>query len=81
MTKSEILDDVNKIFIEILDNDSITLNEGTTADQVENWDSITNIQLMVAIEKHFKIRFTSTEIQRFANIGNMCEAINTKLER
>jgi len=76
----EILSDVTNILIKVLDRDSIVLNKETTANDIEEWDSLTHVQLIVAIEKHFNIRFTSTEIQKFRNVGDMCETIEAKLE-
>lgn len=81
METTEILKDVNQIFIEVLDDDNIVLHNETTADDVEEWDSLTHIQLIVAVEKHFKIRFTSAEIRGWKNVGEMCEAIKKKLEK
>jgi acyl carrier protein len=75
----QILKEVNQIFTDVLDNDSITLKKDTTANDVEEWDSLTHIQLIVAIEKHFKIRFTSAEIQSWKNVGEMCDAIQGRL--
>ncbi len=80
METEKILSGITKILIEVLDNDSIVLNKKTTADDIEEWDSLTHVQLIVAIEKHFDIRFTSTEIQEFRNVGDMCETIKAKLE-
>lgn len=78
METKEILDQLTPIFKEILDNDSINLSESTTAKDIEEWDSITHIQLMVAIEKHFKTRFTAQEIRQFKNVGEICETIKLK---
>jgi len=78
---SNILKQVNNIFIGILDDDSIVLNNTTTANDVEGWDSLTHVQLIVAIEKHFKIRFASAEIQKFRNVGEMCEAILRHMQK
>ncbi len=80
MTAPEILNEVNKIFIDQLENENIILNSASTADDIEEWDSLTHIQLVVAIEKHFKVRFTSTEIQNFRNVGEMCEALVKKIK-
>ena len=79
MEKSEILKKVNDIFIDVLDDESIVLTDGTTADDVEDWDSLNHIQLVVAIEKQFNIRFTSHEIQSWNNIGEMIGSISAKL--
>ena len=78
MQIEDIISQVNQIFIDVLDEDDIVLNYETTADDVEDWDSLTHIQLVVGIEKHFKIRFTAGEIQQFENVGEMCESIATK---
>lgn len=78
MDKNEVLKQVNTIFKDILDNELIIITETTKADDVEEWDSLTHIQLVVAIEKHFKIRFTSREIQNWKNVGEMIDCILTK---
>jgi acyl carrier protein len=79
MNVETIISQVNEIFRDVLDNDEITIGYETTAEQVEEWDSLTHIQLVVAIEKHFKIRFTTAEIHKFKNVGEMCEAILAKI--
>jgi len=63
MEKQEILQKINEVFIDNLDNDNIALTESTTADDIEEWDSLTHVQLVVAVEKKFKIRFNAKEIQ------------------
>lgn len=79
MEQQEIIAKVTTIFKDILDDDSIVLNESTTAADVEEWDSLNHIQLIVAIEKQFKIKFTAPEIQGFKNVGDMCNAILKKM--
>jgi acyl carrier protein len=78
MDKSEMLKKVNDIFIDTLDNDDIVLTYDTTADDVEDWDSLNHIQLVVATEKAFKVRFTSQEIQSWKNVGEMLDSIIAK---
>jgi len=78
MQRAEILSHINTIFKDTLDNDDVVIEEKTTAEDVEEWDSLTHIQLVVAIEKHFKIRFTSREIQSWANVGEMMDCIQSK---
>lgn len=79
MTKEELLKQINDIFIDVLDNEEVVINQTTTANDVDEWDSLTHIQLVVAIEKHFKIRFTSKEIQSWNTVGEMLACITTKI--
>ena len=78
MDKNQILEEVQEIFREVLDNEEIVLQSATTADDIEEWDSLTHIQLIVAIEKHFKIKFTSKEILSWQNVGEMIDSIAAK---
>lgn len=80
MERKELFKKVNEIFIDALDiEEDIILEETTKAADVEEWDSLNHIQLVVAIEKHFKIRFTSKEIQSWKNVGEMIDSIAEKL--
>ena len=79
MDHSKILDQLDVVFIDVLDNKNIKLNYSTTADDVEDWDSLNHIQLVVAIEKKFKIRFSSKEIQSWKNVGELVESIDNKI--
>ena len=80
MERSTILEQLNEIFIDAIDDEDIRLAYETTANDVEGWDSLTHIQLVVAIEKHFKIRFTSNEIQSWKNVGELIDSIESKLK-
>lgn len=77
-TAAEIIEQLNPLFRDVLEDDAIQLSPATTANDIENWDSITNIQLIVAIEKKYKIRFTSREIQNFKNVGELADALLSK---
>jgi acyl carrier protein len=77
---SQALETVNEIFIDVLENDNIVVNYETTAVDIEEWDSLNHIALVVAIEKKFGIQFTAKEIQNFKNVGEMCEGIILKLQ-
>jgi acyl carrier protein len=79
MAREELLKQVNEIFVDILDDEDVMLDETTTANDVDEWDSLTHIHLVVAIEKHFKIRFTSKEIQSWNNVGEMLDSIDIKI--
>ena len=77
----EVLAEVNRIVCDVLGNDSIALKYETTAHDVKGWDSLNHIQLVVAIEKHFRIRFNFAELQKFKNVGEWCDNIVAKLAR
>lgn len=79
MERAEIFSRIQTIFEDILDDEVITLGETTTADDVEGWDSLTHIQLVVAVEKHFKVKFKSKEILSWKNVGEMVDCIASKL--
>ncbi|MES1159962.1 MAG: acyl carrier protein [Bacteroidota bacterium] len=76
----DLIKQLNVIFIDVLDNDAISLTADTTAADIAEWDSLSHIQLVVAIEKHFKIRFTASEIQSWKNIADMVRSIDSKLK-
>jgi len=78
MGRDEILTQVNTIFIDTLDNEDLVIVEETAANDIDEWDSLTHIQLVVAIEKQFKIRFTSKEIQSWDNVSEMIDCIQEK---
>jgi acyl carrier protein len=79
MEKSKIFEQLNEIFIDVLDLDECELTDETSANDIEEWDSLSHIQLIVAIEKAFKIKFTSLEIMKWKNVGEMVSSIQEKL--
>lgn len=78
MERSEIFKQLTEIFEEVIDEGTIVLSEHTTSGDVDGWDSLTHIQLIVAIEKTFGVRFTSDEIISWKNVGEMVDCILSK---
>jgi acyl carrier protein len=76
---ADILKELEHIFSDVLEKPDVRLTADTTAQDIEEWDSLTHIQLIVAIEKHFKARFTAAQIQSWKNVGAMCQALQEKL--
>ena len=78
MTKPELLQQINEIFIDVFNDPRIVVTEQTTAADVEEWDSLNHIQLVVAIEKRLKVKFRADEIRDWKNVGEMCSSILSK---
>ena len=79
MNKDDVLSKFNDIFQDVLENDDIALKFETVADDIDEWDSINHISLVVEIETEFSVSFTANEIRGFENVGEMCEGILKKL--
>lgn len=79
MDRKQFLEDLQEIFRDVLDNEDIELTVNTTADDVDEWDSLTHVQLVVAIEKKFMIKFTSKEILSWNCIGDLVNCISCKI--
>ena len=76
-----ISEQLTKVFREVFGDDTITLDEQTTADQIEGWDSMSHINLIIAIEIAFGIEFTNEEIRSFDNVGDMQLCITGKIKQ
>jgi acyl carrier protein len=79
MQPDEILAALNKIFADVVDDTNAVLKRETTAADVDDWDSLNHIQFVVAIEKHFKVRFSRAEIRSWQNVGEMCDTISSHI--
>ena len=78
MERNEILEKVQDVFREELELEDLVLTDETTADDVEEWDSLSHVQLVVALEKAFGIKFTSREILSWDNVGDLVDCIDKK---
>ena len=77
-TDRKKIQEMSLIFREVLKRENIVLDNETTAQDVEGWDSLTNMQLINKIEKKFNVRFTFRDIVKLKNVGDICHAILTK---
>lgn len=75
MTREEIFAQLTEIFQDIFDDDEIVLTDATTADDIEDWDSLEQINLLVAIEKQFKIKFQLADVSNLENVGAMVDLV------
>ena len=74
-----MLEGLTGIFREVFGDDNIQLTDETTADDIEQWDSLTHIEMIVAVEKHFNIRFKSLDLQKLKNVGDLADMVKEKL--
>ena len=75
MTREDVYEKLNEIFRDVFDDEDITVNDATTADDIEDWDSLEHINLVVAVEKCFGIKFTMGEATGMKNVGEMADII------
>jgi acyl carrier protein len=73
------IDTLTQVFRTVFEDDTITVNPQTTADQVDGWDSLSHAVLILAVENQFKIRFTQKELLTFKNVGDLLRAIDSKI--
>jgi acyl carrier protein len=78
MSTLEILND---IFRQVFDDDSIVIKRETTANDIEEWDSLTHMNLVVAVEAKFKIRFALGELQTLKNVGDLLDLTEKKIQK
>ncbi len=80
MTEDEIWALLTDVFRENFDDDEIVLWPEMTAEDIEEWDSLTNVQLLVAIEQTFNgLRFSTGEVANLKNVGELCSVIKERL--
>lgn len=81
MKKEEILKQLTNIFREAFKNDTLKIQLSNTANDIENWDSLSHVILISKIEEHFKIKFDLMEIIEFESIKDFSEGIKEKLNQ
>ncbi len=75
MTREEVYERLNEVFREVFDDEDITVNDETTADDIEDWDSLEHINLVNAIEEEFDMKFNMGQIVSMKNVGEMVDII------
>ena len=75
MDEAKMLADVAAIFRENFDDDSLQITRATCADDIEDWDSLEQINLLTAMEKKFGIKFKLDDVRGLANVGDMLDLI------
>ena len=75
MKFNEVIGLLHPIFRDVFDDDELIIEAKTTANDIDGWDSLTHIRLVISIEKAFGLRFTAAEISELENVGEMIELI------
>ncbi len=75
MTREEIYKNLDEVFQDVFDDESIHVTDETTADDIEDWDSLEHINLVVAIENKFGMKFNMSEVTTMKNVGEMVDII------
>ena len=78
MTEVEVIAKLEQVFRDIFDEEELTINNETTAEDIEDWDSLAHINLVVSIEKEFDVKFALGELQALRNVGGMVDLVIRK---
>ena len=70
---------LNRVFCEVFDDDTIRISPAMMASDVDGWDSLSHVNLIVAIEARFAIRFSQKELLTFKNVGDLLNSIRSKI--
>jgi acyl carrier protein len=79
MEKSEIYERLTGVFRDVFDDDTIVVRPELTAEDVDEWDSLSHIRLVLTVEKVFNITLSASEIGNLTNVGELVKAIQAKL--
>ena len=79
MERNAIHDDLQEIFRTVFDDSTLSITDNTTSSDIEDWDSLEQINLLSTIEREFKIKFTVGDVEGLANVGAMIDVIMKKL--
>lgn len=75
MTREDVFEQLNQVFRDVFDDEELVVDDSTTADDIEDWDSLEHINLMVAVEKQFGMKFNMGEVTTMKNVGEMVDII------
>ena len=78
MSREEIYEQLNEVFRDVFDDEEIMVNDATTADDIEDWDSLEHINLVAAVEQEFGMKFTMGQVVTMKNVGEMVDIILQK---
>jgi acyl carrier protein len=79
LSQEEILERLNKIFRDVLQDDELQLTMTTTASDVDGWDSLSHVRLVLTVEKDFSVKLSAAEIGRLKNVGDLVMLLSRRI--
>jgi acyl carrier protein len=79
MTREEVFKTLSEVFQDVFDDETITVNETTTSEDIEDWDSLEHINLIAAVEQEFGMKFTMGQVVTMKNVGEMADIIISQI--
>ena len=79
MSREEVFEKLNEVFRDVFDDESITVTDATTANDIDDWDSLEHINLLAAIEQEFGMKFNMGQVVSMKNVGGMADIIISKI--
>jgi len=76
-----VMDKLTDVFRETFDDASIEIERTTTADDIEGWDSVSHVHLILAVERAFDLRFRAAEIGGLENVGDLADLVEQHLAK
>ena len=80
MNRKEVFDKVQEIFRDVFDDEDLTISDATNSDEIEDWDSLEHISLIISMEKAFSMKFDIKEVNKLENVGEMIDLILRKMD-
>ncbi|MBO4903118.1 MAG: acyl carrier protein [Lachnospiraceae bacterium] len=79
MSREEVFEKVQEIFRDVFDDETLTISDQTNSDEIDDWDSLEHISLIVSMEKEFSMKFDIKEVNLLENVGEMIDLIIRKM--
>ena len=80
MTREQVYETLNGVFQDVFDDESITVNDETTSDDIDGWDSLEHINLIAAVEQEFGVKFNMGQVVSMKNVGEMVDIILSQID-
>ncbi len=80
MSRNQVFETLNEVFQDVFDDMSIEVDENTTSDDIEDWDSLEHINLLAAVEQEFGVKFNMGQVNTMKNVGEMVDIILSQID-